>query len=150
MSSRAGDRPPLEREFSAGGVVVRGDEVAVVVVERRGHPDEHVLALPKGLIDPGESSRETATREVREETGLEAELVEKLGDVRYWFVRGGRRVLKNVAFFLFEYRSGSLADHDHEIVEARWLPLARAARDLTYRGEREMVERVLSRRGSGR
>jgi len=119
---------------------VRGDEV--VVIRPRGRD---ALALPKGRIDAGESMAEAATREVREETGIEAELVEKLGDVRYWYRRDGRSIAKVVSFYLFSYRSGDTADHDHEVEEARWMPLAQAARELSYDGEREMVERARAR-----
>ena len=76
---------------------------------------------------------------------MQAELVEALGDVEYRYERRGRSVRKVVRFFLFDYRSGDLADHDHEIEEARWMDLADAARELTYAGEREMVSRALSR-----
>ena len=137
------------REFSAGGVCVRRmrgrDYVAAVRVK-----DGSVLALPKGHIDPGESSAEAAEREVREEAGVEGELVEKLGDVRYWYHRGGQRVMKNVAFFLFRYRSGSVADHDHEVDSAEWVPLEDAPRLLSYRGERDMAKAALSALGSAR
>ena len=132
-------------EFSAGGVVVRGEDVAVIVPRRRAADGRRVLALPKGHVDPGETAPQAASREVREETGLETRLVEKLGDVRYFYQREGRRVAKVVAFYLFEYVAGDVADHDHEIEEARWLSVARAARELTYKGEREMVQRALSR-----
>ena len=82
---------------------------------------------------------------MREETGLEVDLVEKLGDTRYSFERAGRRRDKRVTFYLFKYRSGDLRDHDHEIEDARWIPGEQAARTLTYEGEREMVARALSR-----
>ena len=135
-------------EVSAGGVVVRGDEVIVIVPTRRAANGQTVLALPKGHVDRGETSAQAAQREVREEAGVEAELVEELGDVRYWYQRDGRKIAKVVTFFLFEYRAGDIADHDAEVEEARWVPLADAARELTYKGEREMVERALGFRAS--
>jgi 8-oxo-dGTP pyrophosphatase MutT (NUDIX family) len=133
-----------DRELSAGGVVVQGENVIVIVPTRRGAQGQRVLGLPKGHVDPGENAEQAARREVREEAGVDAELREKLGDVRYFYQRDGQRIFKMVRFFLFDYRSGSLEDHDDEVEEARWVPLAEAARTLSYRGEREMVERALS------
>jgi 8-oxo-dGTP pyrophosphatase MutT (NUDIX family) len=136
------------REFSAGGVVLRrmGGQPFVAVVRVR----DEILALPKGHPDGDESPAEAAQREVREETGLDAELVEKLGDVSYHYMRGGNRVSKRVEFFLFRYRSGNLEDHDHEVEEALWIPLAEAPERLAYKGEREMAVAALSRAGEGR
>jgi 8-oxo-dGTP pyrophosphatase MutT (NUDIX family) len=131
------------REFSAGGVVVRRMRGRPFVAVVRVRDD--VLALPKGHPGPGESAADAAWREVREETGLEAELVEKLDDIRYWYVRGGERVMKIVSFFLFRYRKGSVADHDHEVEEALWIPLDEAPDRLAYKGEREMATIALSR-----
>jgi 8-oxo-dGTP pyrophosphatase MutT (NUDIX family) len=128
-------------------VVVRGDEVAVIVPARRAANGNRVLALPKGHVDPGETPAEAAQREVREEAGVEADLVAELGDVRYWYQRDGRKIAKVVTFFLFDYRSGDIADHDKEVEEARWIALTEAAAQLTYKGEREMVERALGLRG---
>ena len=98
------------------------DEVLVItpVGKRR------VTGLPKGGANPGESGEETAAREVREETGVTATVREPLGDVNYWYRRGGRRVYKTVHFYLFDFVSGSTDDHDHEVEEARWIPLAEA------------------------
>jgi 8-oxo-dGTP pyrophosphatase MutT (NUDIX family) len=136
------------REFSAGGVVVRRmrGEPFVAVVRVR----DEILALPKGHPDGDESAEEAARREVREETGIEAELVEKLGDIRYWYARQGQRVMKIVAFFLFRYLSGSLQDHDHEVEEALWILLDEAPDRLAYEGEREMVVTARSRVDRGR
>ena len=137
------------REFSAGGVTVRnfrGRPFVAAVRVKNGT----VLALPKGQIDKGERAVEAAAREVREEAGVTGELVEKLGDVRYWYSRGGERVMKVVSFFLFRYRSGSVRDHDHEVDAAEWVRLDDAPRLLTYRGERDMAEAALSSLRSGR
>jgi 8-oxo-dGTP pyrophosphatase MutT (NUDIX family) len=140
-----------EGEFSAGGVVVRDDEVVVIVPVKRDARGRRVLGLPKGHLDADESEEAAATREVTEETGVRAELIDKLGEVRYSYIRKrGDRVNKRVVFYLFEYLSGDVADHDHEIEEARWMPLAEAVQALTYEGEREMVARALSRRAGDR
>lgn len=132
-------------ELSAGGAVVHDRDVIVVVPVKRDAQRRRVLALPKGHLDQGETDEAAASREVAEETGVVAELIDKLGDVEYTYERRGRRRNKRVAFYLFEYRSGSLEDHDHEIEDARWMPLEEAARELTYAGEREIVRRALSR-----
>jgi 8-oxo-dGTP pyrophosphatase MutT (NUDIX family) len=119
--------------------------VVVIVPTRRAADGSRVLALPKGHPDGAESPAEAALREVREETGVEAEVIESLGEVRYWYQRGGRRVAKAVEFFLLRYLSGDVADHDHEVEDACWIPADEAAERLTYDGEREMVRRALSR-----
>jgi len=141
----------MASEFSAGGVVVNdAGEVIVIVPTRRAADGSRVLGLPKGHPDGAESAAQAALREVREETGVVAELVQSLGTVRYWYQRDGRRIAKVVEFFLLRYVEGDLADHDHEVEDARWMPAAEAARTLSYAGEREMVKRVLSRADRGR
>ena len=128
--------------MSAGGVVLRGDEVLVIVPTRRAADGTRVLALPKGHVDPGETPVQAAAREVREEAGVEGELVGELGDVHYVYMRDGRRIAKRVTYFAFRYARGDPADHDHEVEEARWMPTTQARRALTYPGDREMVTRA--------
>jgi 8-oxo-dGTP pyrophosphatase MutT (NUDIX family) len=136
-----------ESEFSAGGVVVRDGRCIVIVPTRRAADGSKVLALPKGHPDGAESAPDAALREVREETGVQASLVEKLGDIRYWYMRRGQRISKVVSFYLLDYVAGELEDHDHEVEHAEWMALGEAARRLTYKGERDMVVAALTRRG---
>ncbi len=136
----------MKREFSAGGVVVRRlrRDWYVAAIRPAG---KAVWALPKGLIFRGDSAAETALREVAEETGVEARLLEKLGDVRYVYTWRGERIFKVVSFFLMRYARGRIGElppaHAHEVDEVRWLPLAEAPRLLAYRGEQEMAEKAL-------
>ena len=135
-----------EKETSYGGVAIRGEDVLVITPAGR----RRITALPKGGPQRGESGEQTAGREVREETGVNVEVREPLGDVSYVYRRGGRRIHKTVHFYLCEFVSGSTDDHDHEVDEARWIPLEEARRALTYPGERELIERALSKLASGR
>ncbi len=115
-------------------------------VQPRGKA-EGVWALPKGLIDAGESPAETAIREGFEETGVRARLEGKLGDVRYVYTWQGERVFKIVSFYLAHALRGRIGDippgMEREVADARWLPLADAPRLLAYRGERQMAVKAL-------
>jgi 8-oxo-dGTP pyrophosphatase MutT (NUDIX family) len=144
----------VQRQFSAGGVLVRTIRGRTMVAAIRPRGKDKVWALPKGRIDAGETPAETAVREVREETGVEGRLVEKLGDVRYvytasWEEMKGERIFKVVSFFLLRAGRGRIGEIDEamriEVAEARWLPLEAAPRLLTYGGEREMALKALER-----
>ena len=119
----------------------RKGEVVLITVGFQHSPRERIFEAVIDSVD---------VKKVREETGLEAETVERLGDVKYWYVRGGERVMKIVAFFLFRYRSGSVENHDHEVEEALWIPLDEAPARLAYKGEREMAAAAISRVEEGR
>src|ERR1700761_4099769 len=123
---------PRPEEFSAGGVVVRDDRMIAIVPVKRSADGSRVLGLPKGHPDGDETPEQAAAREITEETGVTARLVEPLGDVEYRYERKGRPVHKVVRFFLFEYERGDVADHDQEIEHAEWLPLRDAVTRLTY------------------
>jgi ADP-ribose pyrophosphatase YjhB (NUDIX family) len=144
------DVPPGVQELSAGGVVVDSGRVVVIVPVKRAANGRQVLGLPKGHPNRGETLEQAARREVREEAGVEVEPLGDLGVVRYQYERRGGRIHKAVRFYLFRYLAGDVADHDHEIEVARWMPLEEAAGELTYEGEREMVRRAMSRLASER
>ena len=135
-----------ELETSYGGVVVRGDEMIVIVPRGR----RRVLGLPKGGPMEGETPEQTAAREVREETGITAHVRERLGQVDYTYRRGGRNIAKTVHFYLCLFEAGNTADHDHEVDDARWIALNRAREELSYPGERALIDRLLSKTPSGR
>jgi 8-oxo-dGTP pyrophosphatase MutT (NUDIX family) len=126
---------------------MRGRAWLAAVRPRRDPGSRAVWALPKGLIDAGESPAETAVREVFEETGLTASLVGKVGDVRYVYTWDGERIFKVVSFFLLRAVRGRLGDlppgMEIEIAETRWLPLEDAPRLLSYGGERDIAGRAL-------
>jgi len=130
----------MSTETSYGGVVVRGEQVIVIVPRGR----RRVLGLPKGGMHHGETPEQTAAREVREETGITVRVGERLGQVEYTYRRGGRKIAKTVHFYLCIFEDGDTADHDHEVDDARWMPLEEARRRLSYPGERRMIEQALS------
>lgn len=153
----------MVREISAGGVVVRNRNgtwwIAAIEpagdAERSARPSrgtklKKVLALPKGLVDPGEKAPETAVREVFEETGVTAELVSKLADIKYVYTRAwgdGQRVFKIVTFYLMRYISGRInviaPEMRIEVARARWIRLEDAPKLLAYKGEKEMAQRAV-------
>ena len=124
------------RQVSAGGVVHRGREVALIRLA------DGRWQLPKGLVEPGETPEAAAAREVKEETGVTGELVAPLRTIEYWYVakREGVRYPKRVHFYLFRYVSGDVADHDDEVAEARWVDLGEARRLLSFENEREVLD----------
>ena len=135
------------REVSAGGVVYRHTDgrVEVALASRRTRKGELAWGLPKGLIEKGEAAEVTAVREVLEETGLEAEIEEPLGEITYFYVWEGVRVHKIVHFFLMRATGGDVANHDHEMEEVRWFPLSKLPAAAAYPTEREVVGRALAR-----
>jgi 8-oxo-dGTP pyrophosphatase MutT (NUDIX family) len=155
----------MVREISAGGVVIRKRDEAwwMAAIElpddsaratagpsSRSTKSKTVMALPKGLVDPGEKPLETALREVQEETGVTAELIGKLADIKYVYRRSwgdGSQVFKIVTFYLMRYCSGRINEISPEmrieVARALWVPLEDAPNLLAYKGEKQMAKRAL-------
>lgn len=133
-------------QVSAGGVAYRRDGEDAEVVICRIVPEMR-WQLPKGLIDAGETAATAAVREVREEAGVVAEIVAPIDTIEYWFVANysGERVRyhKFVHFFLMEFRSGDVGDHDHEVAEARWVSFVDAVEMLAFKSEKDIVKKAL-------
>jgi 8-oxo-dGTP pyrophosphatase MutT (NUDIX family) len=135
---------------SAGGVVVSAerDRPSLVVGMRRRGRDGVTWTLPKGTPDHGETTEQTALREVAEETGLEVRIVAPLPSIEYDFIQDGTRIHKTVHYFLMEPVGGDLAGHDHEFETVRWVPFAEAGALLSFQTERDLVATAESRLGA--
>lgn len=133
----------VKRQVSSGGVIFRRSKKGIEVALIKVKGDR--WALPKGLIDKGEDPVETALREVKEETGLEGELIDKLGDIEYWYFSKEEQMKyhKFVHFYLIEYNGGSIEDHDWEVEEVRWFPIEKAFKALSYNSEKEIMKKAL-------
>lgn len=133
----------LKTQVSSGGVIFRrydgNIEVAMVAVK-----GGNVWCLPKGLIDKGEVPEKTAIREVAEETGLKGRIIEKLGEITYWYYIKEENIKcrKTVHFFLMEYEGGDVSNHDWEVDDASWFLIDEALKKASYRGEKEIIEKV--------
>lgn len=135
---RRGSR--VREAVAAGGVVIRrGEHGPEVVLAGR----EGMWVLPKGTPDADERIEDTATREVREETGLDVRIVRPIGQMEYWFALPRKRVHKVVHFYLMEALGGDTSRHDHEYDEVRWVPVDDARRMLSFETYREMLDRAL-------
>lgn len=140
----ASRRPETRTEVSAGGVVYRrvDEGVEVILAARRTRRGELAWGLAKGGIEADESAERAAVREVREETGIEAEIEASLGETRYFYVWESVRIRKTVHFFLMRATGGDPNDRDDEMEDVRWFPLERALKRAAYRGEREVLGRA--------
>jgi len=129
-------------ETSAGGLVVDADRRHAVLIGRLDRHGKLLWSLPKGHIEDGETIEQTAVREVKEETGISARVLEALGTIDYWFVAERRRVHKTVHHFLLEATGGELSDEDVEVTEVAWVPVAELESRLAYTDERALVRKA--------
>jgi 8-oxo-dGTP diphosphatase len=132
----------IKYEVSAGGLVLRrnGSRLDALLI---GRGNTRVWTLPKGHVEPRESTERAALREVREETGCWGEIVTRLNEISYWFYVAKAKHKKTVTFYLMRYLSGDTANHDHEVDEARWFDIAAARKALKYVNEKRLVDMAL-------
>ena len=128
----------MKREFSAGGIVFKSGQVLLTKHSQNKH-----WSFPKGLIDPGQTSEEAALREVKEEGGVEAEIVGKVGYSKYVYILNGEKIFKVVTYFLMKYLSGDPKDHDWEVEEAKWLQPEVALKQLTFSQDKKLLKKAI-------
>lgn len=131
----------VKREFSAGGVVFRKEPEGTLwlVIKPTG---KDKWRLPKGWIEKGESSAQAAQREVKEEAGIEVEVLEKVGGEKYFFVQDGQKIFKTVVFYLMEYVQEAREGYSWETEEIDWLPLEQAKERLAFENEKKILEKA--------
>lgn len=134
----------LKREFSSGGIVFN-KKGQVILIHNASIKDQKIKywGFPKGNIEPGQTSRDAAIREVQEEGGITAEIVDKVGDVKYVYTRGGQRIFKVVTIYLMQYKSGDPKDHDHEVLDAKWFLPQEAYKVLSFSHDKQLLQKAV-------
>lgn len=134
----------MTREFSAGGIVF--NESGQVLLTK--HSQNKHWSFPKGLIDPGQTAQQAAIREVKEEGGIEAKILDKVGYSKYVYTFNGEKIFKVVTYFLMTYLSGDIGDHDWEVEETGWYTPQEALKQLTFSQDKELFKKALEMRRS--
>lgn len=134
-------------EYSAGGVVFKkeGDTILLLVGQ---HSQHEGWVFPKGIIGDkiqGERKEESAIREVKEETGIDAEIIEELTTVQYWYMVQKEKHKKTVYYFLMKYLGGRVEERDFELQEVEWLPIDEVKSRLTYRSDKKVFAEARER-----
>ena len=127
----------MKREFSAGGIVFQGNKVLLTKHSQNKH-----WSFPKGLTD-GQTLEEAALREVKEEGGVEAEILDKVGYNKYVYTLGGEKIFKVVTYFLMKYKSGDPKDHDWEVSEAGWYTPEDALKRLDFSQDKQLLKKAI-------
>ncbi len=132
----------MRLEFSAGGVVFKVEDNSIFVLVSQ-HSYHHGWVFPKGLIGDkehlkGEDKKDTAVREVKEETGAEGEIIHELTPITYWYVMDNEKRKKTVYYYIMKFTGGDITQHDHEMEAVEWLPPDQVMGRLTYRSDKDV------------
>lgn len=134
----------MKREFSAGGIVINEEgKVLLIKASSLKLADVEYWGFPKGNVKEGENMKEAALREVKEETGVRAEIIDKAGDSKYVYTRDEEKVFKVVSIFVMKYTSGDTKDHDWEVSEASWFTPEEALKKLSFSQDKNLLKKAL-------
>lgn len=134
----------MKNIHSAGGIVVNSKKQILLIQNKTlRNTDRFYWGFPKGMIDPGETAEVAAVREVREEGGINAEIIQKIGDNSYFFTHKDEKYSKKVTIFLMEYISGNISDHDDEVMDIGWFDVKDALEKLSFKGDKELLEKAV-------
>ena len=136
----------MKREYSAGGIVLHDGKVLLIKNAALRDPKKAYWGFPKGHINPGESSRDAAVREIKEETKIQAEIVSKLGESQYVFSRSGERIVKHVDYYLLRYKSGDVEAQELEVLEVKWFDPKEALELLSFKKDQDFLKQALRMR----
>lgn len=132
--------------ISAGGIVF--NSLGQVLIAQNSRPDGR-WQFPKGHVEPGQTIEEAALREVEEETGIKAKIIDKVGESEYSLTFDKQTRPKKVTFFLMEYLSGDTDDHDDEMAEVGWYEVAEALMMINHTNQKDLLKRALEMRANG-
>ncbi len=130
----------MKFEFSGGGVIYKREQGRTLILVAQ-HSQHHGWVFPKGLIGDhikGEKKETTALREVEEETGALGKILKELTPVTYWYQFEGQKIRKTVYYFLMEYISGDIKNHDHEMENVEWIDIDEVEKRLTYKSDKQV------------
>lgn len=128
-------------EFSAGGIVI-DKERKVLVIKTKNLKGETVFTFPKGHIEKEETSQQAAVREVQEETGVLAKIIKKIKDVKYWFFKDNKKILKNVCWYLMVPLDIKPVI-SKEVEEVLWYPIEDVSKILSYNSDKELINEIM-------
>lgn len=132
----------MKFEFSAGGIVYKKIKNKTIILTCQ-HSQHHGWVFPKGLIGDhvqGENKEDTALREVKEETGVEAKIMKSLKPIKYWYVFDREKIQKTVYYYVMEFMGGDIEKHDQEMENVEWVEFGKVSEKLTYKSDKQAFE----------
>jgi len=124
-------------------VISKSDPSLVALMARFNRGGKLEWCIPKGHLEQDETSEQAAIREVFEETGLEAQIIQHLGEVNYQFIQDGSKISKTVHVYLMQQTGGELSfdkDPHKEASELEWVQVSELLARLSHGNEKRIAK----------